>query len=120
MEFLIIWVVCGLLALVVANGKGRSGCGWGLLGFLFGPLGLLAAVGMPKVDKAAPVAQDLRPCPMCAEPIQKAAVKCRFCHSDVSPAVANEIVRPCPLCRALIPKSAERCTNCHSKVTPVR
>jgi hypothetical protein len=30
-------------------------------------------------------ADDTRPCPMCAETIKKAAVKCRFCQSTVEP-----------------------------------
>jgi tetratricopeptide (TPR) repeat protein len=34
------------------------------------------------VDSAA---EELRRCPFCAEWIKKAAVRCRFCHSDVPP-----------------------------------
>jgi|688.fasta_scaffold122758_2 hypothetical protein len=30
-----------------------------------------------------------RPCPFCAEPIRRAAVKCKHCGSDVSPDLSN-------------------------------
>ena len=32
---------------------------------------------------------DTRPCPVCAEAIKKAAVKCRFCQSTVEPVAAR-------------------------------
>ena len=43
---LFIWLPCGLYTGNVAEAKGlNSGWGWG--GFLFGPIALVAAVGMP-------------------------------------------------------------------------
>lgn len=85
MEIVLIWIVCAILSAVVASSKGRSGFGWFLLGFFLGPLGLLAAIGVSKTEARiySPPQSALRPCPVCAEMIQPAAKKCRFCGTDV-------------------------------------
>lgn len=41
------WFISAFLAWHVANAKGACGLCWFLLGVLFGPLALLATVGMP-------------------------------------------------------------------------
>lgn len=41
--FVLIWVVCAIGAGMVASKKNRSVAGWGLVGFLLGPIGLLLA-----------------------------------------------------------------------------
>jgi hypothetical protein len=38
--FFVVWLVCGVIAGIVAAGKGRSGVGGLLLGFVLGPIGL--------------------------------------------------------------------------------
>jgi hypothetical protein len=57
MEVLIIALVffaaCGVAGGYVSGAKGRPGAEGALLGFLFGPLGLLVAVLMPTVQHAA-------------------------------------------------------------------
>ena len=40
-------IICGGLAGQIANAKGWNGANWQIAGFLFGPLGLLAAAGLP-------------------------------------------------------------------------
>ena len=40
------WILCGLFASSLAGGKGHNGCMWFIGGILFGPLALLAAVGL--------------------------------------------------------------------------
>ena len=40
---LIIWIVCGVIAAFMGTVKGRSGCGWFLIGFLLGPIGIIIA-----------------------------------------------------------------------------
>lgn len=90
--FIIVWVVCGALSMAVASDKGRSGCGWGILGFLFGPLGLLAAAMMSPNAQAKQAQTErvglesgaLVKCPMCAETIKREARKCRFCGTEIS------------------------------------
>ena len=43
---LLVWIPCGFFAAVVAEGKGHNGIAWFFGGFLFGPMGLLAVVGL--------------------------------------------------------------------------
>jgi len=45
--YLMIGVACGALASAITIEKGWNNTNWFLAGFLFGPLGLLAAAGMP-------------------------------------------------------------------------
>jgi len=42
------WLVSAALAAFLAQAKGRSAGSWFFVGFLFGPLGLIAAAGMPE------------------------------------------------------------------------
>lgn len=90
---LAIWIVTAVAAAIIANSKGRSGCGWLILSALFGPLALLA-VAMTSRD-AATVARTeeraglqagtLRRCPTCNEAIRREAAKCKHCGADVEP-----------------------------------
>lgn len=78
--FIGLWLLCGILAAVVGGAKGRSGCGWFIVGVLAGPLGLLAVVGMPVVPRAESVdASAFRKCPDCAETIMREARLCKHC-----------------------------------------
>ncbi len=43
----IIWITCGIFCGVLAKAKGYETGQWALLGLIFGPLALLAMVGMP-------------------------------------------------------------------------
>ena len=45
--FVLPWLICGVLAKHTAGLKGYKGWDSFWVGFLFGPLGLLAVVGMP-------------------------------------------------------------------------
>jgi hypothetical protein len=93
---LIFWLICGGLAAAVAASKNRSGCLWLFLGFVFGPLGLLAVGLMPTVAEEDPdpiESGDRRPCPHCREPIHWDATKCRFCGSAVEPEERKSIGR---------------------------
>ncbi len=46
-----VWALCGAAAAMIASGKGRSGCGWFVLGFLLGPFGILFAAIASKKNK---------------------------------------------------------------------
>ena len=61
---LIFWLLCGVFSAVLTVSLGRSAA-WFLVGFLFGPFGLLVAA-MPRVDKTdgqQPVIRDADPGP---------------------------------------------------------
>ena len=42
----VIWILCGVFAGTIAGGKGHGGCSWFLGGILFGPLALIATLGL--------------------------------------------------------------------------
>ena len=64
-----VWIACGILGGIVGNEKNAMGGGL-LLGFIFGPFGLIAALWL-----------DSRPmCPQCKGRLNGEASVCPFCH----------------------------------------
>lgn len=122
MEVVVLWVAFGLLCAVIAPGRGRSGFAWFLLGFAFGPFGLIALLALGRVDDVplatgpAEHSHDTRACPWCAETIKIAAVVCKHCGRDVEapqPAAAR-VVTPsrCPSCATFQKPGAQTCPSC--------
>jgi len=87
MEFLVIWLVCGVIAAIVATNKGRSGCGWFLVGVLLGPFGFILALVVSrnesKAEKRSIQSGELKKCPHCAELVKREAVVCKHCGRDL-------------------------------------
>lgn len=77
MVFFLIWVLCGLWAMHIARTRGHNAILWFILGFIFGPFGVLFAALQPKPKP------DIIACPFCAEPINGKAVICKHCGKDI-------------------------------------
>lgn len=91
---LLAWFMCGAFSSHVATEKDRCGICWFLWGVAFGPMALLAVVGLP--DKSKPKEPE-RPsmkthtlCPECIEPVNRQASTCRHCGSKLFPAPDGE------------------------------
>lgn len=46
-----LWLMCGVFAAYLASQKRRSGAVWFFIGLLCGPIGLIAAAGVPSVER---------------------------------------------------------------------
>lgn len=96
MEFLIVWLVCGAIAAMIAGNKGGNGGLGFVVGFLLGPFGIIAALFMGseagKVEKQVSSGR-MKACPRCAEAVLPAAHVCKHCgHEFGSGAVTDEAV----------------------------
>lgn len=74
-------LVCGAIALILLASSGRAGMGF-MLGLLLGPLGILVAAILRLEKPSAQSATGMKRCPDCAELVQGAARKCRFCGHE--------------------------------------
>ena len=94
--FVVLWVICGLFAGVIASGKGLSFGAYFFVGLLLGPLGILIAA----VSSRSPEAEAQRiaaveqartahgtgwACPFCAEEVNSMAVVCKHCGREIAP-----------------------------------
>ena len=85
MEFVIFWLICGVIAAMIASSKGGSGCGGFFVGILLGPFGIIAALFMG--DDANKRNMEIssgekKKCPRCAELVQPDALVCKHCGNE--------------------------------------
>lgn len=103
--FILIWVVCGIAAAVVASNRNANGCLWFGIGVLFGPFGLAFAF----------MSGSERKCPYCRKGVANEATKCPYCQSDISQTVVASApvpVKACVGCGLMIPQKASYCSKC--------
>lgn len=74
MEFVVIWFICGIIAAAIGSSKGEGFVGF-IIGFILGPLGIIAAILSSGNRKR---------CPYCKEFINRKATKCPKCQSDLT------------------------------------
>jgi len=83
MDIVTIWILCGAVSAFVASHKGRSGCGWFLLGALLGPFGLILALVIPsnaaRIEREAIQSGSYQTCPYFAAWVPTESAKCRYC-----------------------------------------
>ena len=106
----ICWVVFGLsMNVSVSTGTGRVNNlvlmadrqVHTIVGGMIALAGLVMLILGGKVSASAPSAlaeMDTRPCPLCAETIKNAAIKCKHCGAEVESA-ANQLDQPEPVKR---------------------
>ena len=85
------WLACAFLAAFVASEKYRCTTCWFVVGLLFGPVGLLAVVGLPDrgEERLRPSPKTHVTCPDCAEFVRNEAVVCCHCGCKLTPMVKN-------------------------------
>jgi RNA polymerase subunit RPABC4/transcription elongation factor Spt4 len=111
----LLWVICGIAAGMIATGRNANGCLWFGLGILLGPIGLALSF----------MAGSNRKCPHCQANVHQQATKCPKCQSALSVADAQTQGSPvgaltasteekfrCPKCKTPVEKDAERCPGC--------
>lgn len=93
MEYLILEIAIAGLCGYYASQKGRGVVAWVILGFFFSLLALFALWFLPPLgfdeEKSREIARKFgvsakyRKCPICAELVQKEAIKCKHCHAEL-------------------------------------
>lgn len=53
MEWIFIWLLCGVTSAVIAAGKGRNAFGWFALGCLIAIFAIIMVACLPKIEPAA-------------------------------------------------------------------
>lgn len=77
MMFIVVAIVFGVIAALVATEKGRSPIGWFFTGFLVGPFSL-AVIALPRKLRAGRYSE----CPACFEVVREDASVCRYCGTE--------------------------------------
>ena len=82
------WLACAVFAGYLGDTKGGWGLWWLFMGFLFGPISLIAAAGLPDKNlskRLLPSPKTHVTCPDCSEFVHKKANKCPSCGVKLIP-----------------------------------
>jgi len=119
MEFVFIWLIFGIISAIIGSNKGRSGCGWFIVGVLLGPLGIIMALVVSKnedkITRNFIEGGDMKACHYCQESIKVNAIKCKHCGSDLSDSHTKSQVKYCTYCGKGLDEKDEYCENCGQK-----
>lgn len=92
MELFFLWIICAIVAAVIASSKGRSAFGWFLLGCLISIFAVILVAVLPSQKPAAVLAgaEVASPathvrCPDCKELVLREALVCKHCHAKLIP-----------------------------------
>ena len=115
MEFaVLIWIVCGIAAAVVAGNRGANGCLWFGLGVVLGPIGLALAftTGVKCPQCASTISEYAEICPHCGQAVipRKGAADSGS-EEELEGAPSPEKVS-CPYCAEEILAAAKKCKHC--------
>lgn len=92
MAFIVLWLICGGIAAMIASSKGGSGVIGFIVGVLLGPIGVIVSFFLGN-EKAAAAAQistgERKKCPRCAELVQPDAMVCKHCNHEFSTVSVN-------------------------------
>lgn len=80
---IVVWAAlcaCAFFCAAMARARNRSGLGWFVLGLLFGPLPMLALIGLPALAPASVKGPDpATTCPDCGAFVPRGDAFCASC-----------------------------------------